>query len=120
MRASARCFLQAGEKGYAVPDTASALNADLTPLATAREQTLLNRLAAYPDVLADAAEELAPHQLAYYLKDLAADFHGYYNAERVLVDDDGVRNARLALLLATRQVLRNGLALLGVSAPEKM
>jgi arginyl-tRNA synthetase len=113
-------FLQAGEKGYAVPDTASALNTDLSPLATAREQTLLNRLAAYPDVLADAAEELAPHQLAYYLKELAADFHGYYNAERVLVDEDALRNARLALLLATRQVLKNGLALLGVSAPEKM
>ena len=113
-------FLQAGEKGYAVPDTASALNTDLSPLATAREQTLLNRLAAYPDVLADAAEELAPHQLAYYLKELAADFHGYYNAERVLVDDDALRNARLALLLATRQVLKNGLTLLGVSAPEKM
>ena len=113
-------FLQASEKGYAVPDTASALNTDLSPLATAREQTLLNRLAAYPDVLADAAEELAPHQLAYYLKELAADFHGYYNAERVLVDEDALRNARLALLLATRQVLKNGLALLGVSAPEKM
>ena len=113
-------LLQAGEKGYAVPDTASALHADLTPLSTAREQTLLNRLAAYPDVLADAAEELAPHQLAYYLKELAADFHGYYNAERILVDDDALRNARLALLLATRQVLKNGLALLGVSAPEKM
>ena len=113
-------LLQAGEKGYAVPDTASALHADLTPLLTAREQTLLNRLAAYPDVLADAAEELAPHQLAYYLKELAADFHGYYNAERILVDDDALRSARLALLLATRQVLKNGLALLGVSAPEKM
>jgi arginyl-tRNA synthetase len=86
----------------------------------AREQSLLNRLAAYPDVLAEAAGELAPHQLAYYLKDLAADFHGYYNAERVLVDEAEVRTARLSLLLATRQVLRNGLRLLGVSAPEKM
>jgi arginyl-tRNA synthetase len=111
---------QAGEKGYTVPDVAAALRADLGPLASAREQSLLNRLSAYPDVLADAANDLAPHQLANYLKDLAADFHGYYNAERVLVDDDGVRNARLALLLATRQVIRNGLALLGVSAPEKM
>jgi len=113
-------LLQAGEKGYSVPDTASAQHTDLAPLSTAREQTLLSRLAAYPDVLADAAEELAPHQLAYYLKELAADFHGYYNAERILVDDDALRNARLALLLATRQVLKNGLALLGVSAPEKM
>ena len=95
-------------------------SADLTPLSTAREHALLNRLSAYPDVLADAADELAPHQLAYYLKDLAADFHGYYNAERVLVDDDGFRNARLTLLLATRQVLNNGLAILGVSAPERM
>ncbi len=111
---------QAGEKGFAVPDAAAALNTDLTPLTNAREQTLLNRLAQFPDLLAEAADELAPHQVAYYLKDLAADFHGYYNAERVLVDDEGLRNARLALLLATRQVLRNGLALLGVSAPEKM
>ena len=111
---------QAGEKGYAAPDIATALNADLAPLTSAREQSLLNRLAQFPDLLAEAADELAPHQLAYYLKDLAADFHGYYNAERVLVDDDNVRNARLALLLATRQVLRNGLAMLGVSAPEKM
>ncbi|HQR57698.1 MAG TPA: DALR anticodon-binding domain-containing protein, partial [Burkholderiaceae bacterium] len=111
---------QATEKGYAAPDTTTALNTDLTPLASAREQTLLSRLAQFPDLLAEAADELAPHQLAYYLKDLAADFHGYYNAERVLVDDEGVRNARLALLLATRQVLRNGLAILGVSAPEKM
>ncbi len=111
---------QAGEKGFAVPDATTALATDLAPLTSAREQTLLNRLAQYPDLLAEAADELAPHQLAYYLKDLAADFHGYYNAERVLVDDDGVRNARMALLLATRQVLRNGLSMLGVSAPEKM
>jgi len=113
-------LVQAGEKGFTVPDEAAALRLDLAPLAGAREQSLLNRLSAYPDVLAEAAGELAPHQLAYYLKDLAADFHGYYNAERVLVEDDALRNARLALLLATRQVLRNGLRLLGVSAPEKM
>jgi arginyl-tRNA synthetase len=111
---------QAGEKGFAVPDASAGLVTDLAPLSSAREQSLLNRLAQYPDLLADAANELAPHQVAYYLKDLAADFHGYYNAERVLVDDDGARNARLVLLLATRQVLRNGLALLGVSAPERM
>jgi arginyl-tRNA synthetase len=111
---------QAEQRGLDVPAAAAAQAADLAPLAGAREQTLLNRLAAYPDVLAEAAQELAPHQLAYYLKDLAADFHGYYNAERVLVDEAEVRTARLALLLATRQVLRNGLQLLGVSAPEKM
>ena len=111
---------QAVEKGYAVPDSTAALRADLAPLAGGREQALLSRLSAYPDVLTDAADELAPHQLAYYLKDLAADFHVYYNSERVLVDDDSIRDARLALLLATRQVLRNGLAILGVSAPERM
>jgi arginyl-tRNA synthetase len=113
-------FAQAADKGYAVPDEAAALKSDLAPLASAREQGLMNRLAAYPEVLAAAAADLAPHQLAFYLKELAADFHGYYNAERVLVEEDATREARLALLLATRQVLRNGLALLGVSAPEKM
>jgi arginyl-tRNA synthetase len=113
-------FAQAADKGHAVPDEAAALKSDLAPLASAREQALMNRLAEYPEVLAVAAAELAPHQLAFYLKDLAAGFHGYYNAERVLVDEAATRDARLALLLATRQVLRNGLALLGVSAPEKM
>jgi arginyl-tRNA synthetase len=113
-------FAQAADKGHAVPDEAAALKSDLAPLTSAREQGLMNRLAEYPEVLAAAATELAPHQLAFYLKDLAADFHGYYNAERVLVDEAATREARLALLLATRQVLRNGLALLGVSAPEKM
>jgi arginyl-tRNA synthetase len=113
-------FAQAAEKGYSVPDEPAALKVDLTPLDSAREQALMNRLAEYPEVLATAAEELAPHQVAFHLKDLAADFHGYYNAERVLVDDVAVRDARLALLLATRQILGNGLALLGVSAPEKM
>jgi arginyl-tRNA synthetase len=111
---------QAHERGFAVPDEAAAPKLDLAPLASQREQALMNRLAAYPDVLAAAADELAPHQLAFYLKDLAAEFHAYYNAERVLVDEAGVRDARIALLLAARQVLRNGLALLGVSAPEKM
>jgi arginyl-tRNA synthetase len=78
------------------------------------------RLAQFPASLAQAAEELSPHHLAYYLKDLAAEFHAYYNSDRVLVDDAGLRRARLALLLAVRTVLRRGLALIGVSAPEKM
>jgi arginyl-tRNA synthetase len=111
---------QAAEKGHAVPDEQHALTLDLAPLQSPREQTLLNRIAQYPDVLSAATDDLAPHQVAFYLKDFAADFHAYYNAERVLVDEDAVRHARLALLLAARQVLRNGLALLGVSAPEKM
>jgi arginyl-tRNA synthetase len=113
-------FAQAGDKGHAAPDEAAALKCDLTPLASAREQALMSKLAEYPEVLETAAAELAPHQLAFHLKDLASAFHGYYNAERVLVDDAATRDARLALLLATRQTLRNGLALLGVSAPEKM
>ena len=71
-------------------------------------------------MLTTAAAELAPHALAFYLRDLAGDFHTFYNADRVLVDDENVKRARLALLLATRQVLQNGLKVLGVSAPAKM
>ena len=111
---------QAGEKGFAVPTEVSAANIDLAPLTAPRELALMARLAQYPEALKLAAEELAPHTVAFFLKDLAADFHAFYNAERVLVDDDALRNARLALLLATRQVLRNGLDLLGVAAPERM
>jgi arginyl-tRNA synthetase len=111
-------FAQAQTAGVSF-DAARALH-DLSPLTGSREQALLNRLAAYPEVLQTAAQELAPHQLAFYLKDLSADFHAFYNAERVLVDAATVRDARLALLAATRQVLRNGLQLLGVSAPERM
>ena len=94
--------------------------ADVTKLATDYELELLKRLAAYPETVEVAARDLAPHQIAYYLKDMAADFHSYYNAEQFLVDDEPTRFARLALVLAVRQVLANGLALLGVSAPEKM
>ena len=92
----------------------------LAPLTLPREFALAARLARYPELVAEACDDLAPHALAFYLKDLAADFHGYYNAERFLVDDPALRTARLALLLAVRQVLRNGLALIGVSAPERM
>lgn len=111
---------QADEKGFAVPSTAEASAVDLAPLQSAREQALLNRLADYPTTIEDATRDAAPHQVASYLKELSAEFHAYYNAERVLVEDDGTRNARLTLLLATRQVLANGLGLLGVSAPQRM
>ncbi len=113
---------QAAEQyGAGLPlDEQAALAVDPAPLASARELALLARLSEYPDVLREAALALAPHQVAFFLKDLAADLHAFYNAERVLVDDAGLRAARLALLLATRQVLRNGLALIGVSAPERM
>jgi len=81
---------------------------------------LLRRLADFPDEVALAAREFAPHQLTFYLKDLAQEFHSYYNAERFLVDDPRIRNARLALIVAVGQVLRNGLTLLGIGAPDAM
>jgi arginyl-tRNA synthetase len=92
----------------------------LDKLVTAQETDLLNCLARYPDTVAVAARELAPHTLAQYLRELAAGLHTWYNAEQFLVADASLRHARLALAVATRQVLRNGLALLGVSAPESM
>lgn len=94
--------------------------ADLAPLAGERELALCARLGAFAEVVQSAAAEYAPHQIAFYLKDLAGDFHAWYNAERMLVDDEAVRLARLALAAAVRRVLANGLALLGVSAPESM
>ena len=92
----------------------------LDALSGEKELALCARLQAWPETVATAAAEYAPHQIAVYLKDLAADFHGWYNAERMLVDDDAVKHARLALAAATRSVLRSGLDLLGVSAPESM
>lgn len=93
---------------------------DLAPLTAPREVSLLAKLAEYPEALAHALQELGPHQVAFYLRDLAGELHSYYNAERVLVDDVPTKMARLALMSATRQVLRNGLALIGVSAPTRM
>ncbi len=93
---------------------------DLSPLNSPREAALLSKLAEYPEMLQKALEELGPHQVAFYLRDLAGELHSYYNAERFLVDDEALKLARLALLRATRQVLCNGLALLGVSAPARM
>ncbi len=101
-------------------DEASLTEVDLSPLTAPRETALLAKLAEYPEMLQKALEELGPHQVAFYLRDLAGELHSYYNAERVLVDDLAVKMARLALMHATRQVLRNGLALIGVSAPARM
>jgi arginyl-tRNA synthetase len=94
--------------------------ADVTALASEREQALCARLMAFPEAVENAAQDYAPHIIAFYLKDVAAEFHSYYNAERILVEDQRVRLARLALVAAVRQVLRNGLVILGVSAPESM
>ncbi|UMR32636.1 arginine--tRNA ligase [Massilia sp. MB5] len=94
--------------------------ADLSPLTAPTEQAMLATLAQYPEMLARAQAELGPHQVAFYLRDLAANLHSFYFAERVLVDDEALKLARLALVVATRQVLRNGLSLIGVSAPNQM
>jgi arginyl-tRNA synthetase len=95
-------------------------SANLDALDTDASQALMLQLAKYPEMLTAAAQDFAPHDVTFYLRDLAASYHSYYDAERILVDDEAVKTARLALVAATAQVLRNGLALLGVSAPEKM
>jgi arginyl-tRNA synthetase len=107
--------------GIALSEAATTLaTADLAPLASPYEDALLRRLADFPDELRIAADELAPHRITFYLKELAAEFHSYYNAEQFLVDDVTLRQARLALVAATGQVIRNGLDVIGVGAPEKM
>ncbi len=95
-------------------------HADLALLAAPAEAALMLKLAEYPEMLTRAAADLAPHDVAFYLRELAAAFHTYYAAERFLVDDPTLARARMALLAATAQVLRNALALLGVSAPQQM
>jgi arginyl-tRNA synthetase len=94
--------------------------ASLSKLSGPHEQAVLTALTRYPEVVAQAAENRAPHALVHYLRELANTFHTYYNAEQFIVDDASLRNARLALVLGVRQVVRNGLTLLGVSAPESM
>ena len=101
-------------------DLGALAQARLELLAAPTELALMTQLAAFPDMLTSAAHGLAPHDVAFYLRDLASAFHSYYAAERFLVDDVELGRARVALLTATAQVLRSGLALLGVSAPEKM
>jgi arginyl-tRNA synthetase len=101
-------------------DPAALAAADATPLVDEREAALLARLMEYPEVVEDAARDLAPHLIAFYLRELAQEFHSYYNATRILVDDEALKLARLALAAAVREVLRSALALLGVSAPVSM
>ncbi len=105
------------EQGIAMPDVAGA---DLSRLSTAEELALLAALSRYPEVLGAAAEQRAPHHLVHYLRDVAASFHTCYNAHRVLVDEEPLRTARIALAMGSQRVIRNALALLGVSAPESM
>ena len=101
-------------------DLVSLREAEVNSLESDYEKALLQRLIDYSQVIESSAEDLAPHLIAFYLKDLAADFHSYYNASRFLVDDETIKLARLALIAAVAQVMRNGLSLLGVTAPEKM
>jgi arginyl-tRNA synthetase len=101
-------------------DVAQLAQADLSALDSAAAQALMLKLAQYPDMLMHAAAGLAPHDVAFYLRELAASYHSYYDAERILVDDERLKRARLALVAGTRQVLHNGLAVLGVSSPSKM
>jgi arginyl-tRNA synthetase len=111
-------FRQLNEKGLAHDPSNG--DGNLARLKEPHELLLIERLARYPEVLEAAALAYEPHQLAYYLRELAHDFHTYYGAHTFLVDDATTRDARLNLLSATRQVIANGLALLGVSAPESM
>ncbi|MEO8164333.1 MAG: arginine--tRNA ligase, partial [Betaproteobacteria bacterium] len=101
-------------------EPAQLVNVDLTPLVEEQELQLLQKLMDYPEQVESAARELAPHLLAFYLKDLAGGFHSYYNSTRLLVEDERTKLARLALAAAVRQVLRNGLTILGVGAPDRM
>jgi arginyl-tRNA synthetase len=108
---------QLQEKGFTYERSSAD---DLTRLVAAHEIALIRRIAQYPELLTVAAQALEPHQVANYLRDLAGDFHSYYNAHHFIVADAPLRNARITLALATQQVIRNGLAILGVSAPETM
>jgi len=119
--AHARVVSVLRQAGVALADAPRELEgADLSPLTSSYEEALLRRVADFPSEVAAAARDLAPHQITFYLKSLAGEFHSYYNAERFLVDDARLRRARLALVVATGQVLRNGLGVLGIGAPEQM
>lgn len=110
------CSVLAGWGG----DVASLAGVDLSGLDTPAAQALMLQLARFPAMLGAAAADFAPHDVTFYLRELAATYHSYYDAERILVEDEKLRLARLALVAATAQVLHNGLAVLGVSAPRKM
>ncbi len=101
-------------------DQATLPTADLSLLESPAAQALMLQLARYPEVLTAAAADFAPHDITFYLRELAAAYHSYYDSERILVDDEKLRAARLALVAAVAQVLHNGLAVLGVGAPQKM
>ncbi|MDR6604835.1 arginyl-tRNA synthetase [Achromobacter deleyi] len=115
--AHARICTMINNAGMPAPDVAAA---DASLLTAPTEFALMQRLAEFPHVVALAAQDLSPHHIAFWLRDCASDFHAWYAAERVLIDDVALKLARLRLAATTRQVLANGLELLGVSAPERM
>ena len=114
------CSVLAAWKDKDGGDTDTLAKVDLSPLQSPQAHALMLALAKYPEMLTAAAADFAPHDVTFYLRDLASQYHSYYDAERILVDDEAVKKARLALVAATAQVLRNGLKVLGVSAPQKM
>ena len=114
------CSVLAAWKDKDGGDPATLAKVDLSPLQSPQAHALMLALAKYPEMLTAAATDFAPHDVTFYLRDLASLYHSYYDAERILVDDEAVKKARLALVAATAQVLRNGLKVLGVSAPQKM
>ncbi|TAM40610.1 MAG: arginine--tRNA ligase, partial [Burkholderiaceae bacterium] len=101
-------------------DASRLASVDLAPLQSPPALALMLQLAKYPEMLSAAAQDFAPHDVTFYLRELAACYHSYYDAERILVDEEAIKLARLALVAAAAQVLHNGLAVLGVSAPAKM
>jgi arginyl-tRNA synthetase len=105
-----------GARGFAYDAAA----ADLALLGNAHEQAVLTSVSKYPETVEHAALNRAPHALVHYLRELANTLHTYYNAEKWIVDEAPLRNARITLVLAVQQVIRNGLGILGVSAPESM
>ena len=110
-------FARAQERGLSTPQ---ANGTDLTPLVESDERDLMLMLSRYPEVVESAAQDAAPHLIAHYVRDLAGALHQYYDKHKILVDDEALRGARMALTDAVRIVLANGLGLLGVSAPEQM
>ncbi len=111
-------FENAAAKGVAAPSSADSIL--LSRLDTAEELKLVKLLDSMPETVEDAARELEPHRMVYFLTELAGQFHSYYNKAKVVTEDRQLSEARLYLLARTRQVLRNSLSLLGVSAPERM
>ena len=111
-------FRQLNEKGFEYQEQVGLQH--LSMLTESHEQALITRLSCFAEVIEASAINYEPHQLAYYLRDLANDLHTYYNAHQFLVDDPNLRNARLVLIAATRQVIKNGSKIIGVSSPEVM